>query len=71
MLWNFQYVKCLDKHVEQDDGRKSWVEKKYSTKTFEKNEHAWSMEGIFVVFGFDCPSVFKGGQPYLENSKLV
>ena len=22
MLWNFQGVQCVDKHVEQDDGRK-------------------------------------------------
>ena len=27
--------------------------------------------GSFRVFGFECSSVFKGGRPNSENSKLV
>ena len=52
MLCNFQSVKCLYKYVEQNGGRKSWghlVERQNSKKGFEKNEHACSMEGVFVV----------------------
>ena len=35
-LWNFQCVKCLDKHVEQDDGRKSGAERQNSKKGSER-----------------------------------
>ena len=38
MLWNFQWVKCLDKHERQN-----------SKKRFEKNEHACSVLEVFVV----------------------
>ena len=40
MPWNFQSVECMDKHVEEDDGKKVGVEKQYS-KGFEfQNEWA-------------------------------
>ena len=52
MLWNFQCVKRVDKHVEQVDGKKAGVKRQNSKKGFEKNEHACSVdtaEGVFVV----------------------
>ena len=52
MFWNFQYVKCLDKHVEQDDGIKSWVWEAEFQKIVQKNEHNCSVEGVFVVSDF-------------------
>ena len=30
MHWNFQSVKCLDKLVEENDGRKSWGHEEFS-----------------------------------------
>ena len=59
MLWNFQCVKCMDKHVEQDDGRKcgGW-EAEFQERT-RKNEHAYSVDGVFVV---SDPSA----RPYLK-----
>ena len=41
--------KCLDKYVEQDDGRKSGVKRHNSMKGFENKEHVWNVEGVFVV----------------------
>ena len=42
--WTLQSVKCLDKLVGQDDGRKSRAQKQNSKKGFEKNEHASSVD---------------------------
>ena len=59
LLWNFQCVKCLDKHVKQDGGReeKAEVERQSSKKGFER----MSMPaGSFRGFGSFCHSVFKG-----------
>ena len=73
MLWDIQYVKCADKHVEQDDGRKSWGERQNSKKGFKKNEHACRVEGVFVVLDLTQTHclIFKAGWPDLENSKFV
>ena len=49
---HFQSIKCLDKYAEQDDERKSWAKKQNSNKGFEKNEHTYSMEKIFLVSDF-------------------
>ena len=46
ILWNFQCIKRVDKHLEQDDVRKAGVERQNSKKGFKKN--------IFVVS--DCTS---------------
>ena len=49
ILWNFQCVESLDKHVVQDDGRKSWGWEAEFQERVRKNEHACSVEGVFVV----------------------
>ena len=64
MLWNFQCVKCLDKHVQQDYGRKSGVERQHCKKGFKTNlknasEHACSVEGVLVVLDLSA-------SPYLK-----
>ena len=73
MLWNFQCVKCLDKHVDQDDGRKSWGWEAEFQERVRKEWACLQRGGSFRghCFGLDCPSVFKGDRPDLENSKLV
>ena len=52
---------------------KAGVEKENSKTGFEKNEHAYIVEGVSWVSDStaQCPSVFKGGRPCSENSKLV
>ena len=52
LLWNFQCVICLDKHVEQNDGRKSWVERQNSKTRLKMNEHACSVDTVeeFLLF---------------------
>ena len=64
MLWNFQCVKCLDKHVKQDDGRKEGVKTLERTceaefqKKFRKKLACLQSGESFRGFGLDCPSVF-------------
>ena len=71
MFWNFQRVKCLDKHVEQDDGRKK---RGLRGRIPRKDSKEWAClqhGGSFSGFGFECQSVFKSSRPDSENSKLV
>ena len=63
MLCNFQCVECLDKYVEQDDGRKGRIPRKDSKRM---SMHGGSFRG----FGSFCPSVYKGGQPDSEKSSF-
>ena len=37
MHWNVQSVKCMDKRMEQDDGKNTRVMMQTSKKGFEKN----------------------------------
>ena len=46
------------------------VERQNSKKGFEKNEHACSVEGVFVVLDLSASPDLKL-QPDSENSKLV
>ena len=63
MYWNFQIVnvKCMDKHVEQNDGRKSWVKKQNSNKE-QSVQKEWACLQSFCSFSFHCLSVLKAGQ---------
>ena len=54
MNWNFQIVKYLDEFVQQYSGRKSGgreaeFQVPTSKKGFEKNEHAYNVEGVSWV----------------------
>ena len=44
MLWNFQSVKCFDKHVELYDIRKSGGQEAEFQERICKNEHACSVD---------------------------
>ena len=56
MLWNFHCIKCLDKHVEQDDGRKSRDPQAEFQERIRKIEHALSVEEVFVASDWTaCP----------------
>ena len=55
MHWNFQCVKCVNKHVEQDDGRKV-VEAEFQERI--RKEWAGLHRGeIFSGFWFRCSSI--------------
>ena len=59
MLWNFQSVQCLEKHVEQDDGRKSWGwEAEFQERIRKELACACSVEGGFVGLDWTaCPNL--------------
>ena len=70
LLWNFQCVKCLDKHVKQDGGReeKAEVERQSSKKGFERMSmpEAWREFSWFrIVLPLSIKRCLK------ENSKLI
>ena len=56
MLWNFESVKCLDKHVEQDDGRKSGGWEAEPQERTQKELACLQHGGSFRGFRLNCPS---------------
>ena len=63
IFWNFQCVKCIKIHMEQDH-KKAVVEGQNPNKGFEKNQHGCSAEGVFVVSGFSARPYLKVAGPY-------
>ena len=60
MLCNFQCVECLDKYVEQDDGRKGRIPRKDSKR----------MEGVFVVSDPSARQYIKVAGPTRKKAGL-
>ena len=60
------WTSTWNKIMEENAG----VERQNSKKGFEKNEHACSVEGVFVVLDLSASPDLKL-QPDSENSKLV
>ena len=71
ILWNFQCVKCLDKHLEQDDGRRHGGWKAEFQERSRKNEHACSMEGVFVVLDLSACLKVAGPTRIIQNSSKL
>ena len=66
---DFQCVKCLDKHVEQDNGRKSGVWEAEFQKNYLKEWACLQCGGSF--HGIMLPVHIQRWQARLGNSKLV
>ena len=57
--------------MEQYGGKKSRGREAEFQERIRKELAYLYSGGSFLGFGFHCQSVFKGGRPDLENSKLV